>query len=319
MNFLRLFSVLLTLTALLPATEPVGRRDLRIHDPSTIVQADGTWWIFGTGRLLNAARSTDLQHWKKLPSPLSAPPAWAGDAAPDNKSNYYWAPDIIHRGNLYYLYYSVSEFGKNNSAIGLATSPTLNPQTSGYAWTDRGIVIRSVKGDHFNAIDPSILADTDGHLWMAFGSFWNGLFIVELNPATGLRIAPESPMHQVARDTEIEAATLYKKDGYYYLFFDRGLCCRGVKSTYRIVVGRSRAVTGPYLDDQGRDLNDGGGRAFLGATGDFIGPGHAGLLRDAAGVEWVSVHFYDGSNHGAPTLALRRVGWTEDGWPRVID
>jgi len=319
MNRLGLGAGLLAFATLLSAAEPAGRRDLHVHDPSTIVQADGAWWIFGTGRLLSAARSTDLQHWKKLPSPLTAPPAWARDAAPDNKGNYYWAPDIIRRGGLYYLYYSVSEFGKNNSAIGLATSPTLDPQAAGYGWTDRGIVIRSGKGDHFNAIDPSILADTDGRLWMAFGSFWNGLFVVELDPATGLRITPDSPLRQVARDTEIEASTLFKRDGYYYLFFDRGLCCRGVKSTYRIVVGRSRNVTGPYLDDKGRDLNDGGGRAFLGTAGDFIGPGHAGLLRDAAGVEWVSVHFYDGSNHGSPTLALRHLGWTEDGWPQVTD
>lgn len=294
-------------------------RPLRVHDPATIMRADGAWWLFSTGHLLQAARSTDLHRWEKLPPPLAAPPAWARDVAPENKKDYYWAPEVIRRGDRHFLYYSVSEFGKNTSAIGLATASTPDPKAPGHGWTDRGIVIRSGPADRFNAIDPSLLADRDGRLWMAFGSFWDGLFLVELDPATGLRIAPDSPLHRLAYSKEIEAATLYRRGDYYYLFFNDGLCCRGKDSTYRIRVGRSRAVTGPYLDDRGRDLVAGGGRPFLGTKGDFIGPGHAGLLTDTDGREWVSVHFYDGARNGTPTLALRRLGWTEDGWPQVLD
>ena len=316
---LRLGLLLFAIAPLLLYGEPTGRRDLRIHDPSTIIHDEDAWWIFGTGRLLLAARSTDLEHWQKLPAPLASAPAWAHDVSPGNKGNYYWAPDIIRRGDRYFLYYSVSEFGKNDSAIGLATSPTLDPKKPGYGWTDRGVVIRSGPGDHFNAIDPSILADNDGRLWMAFGSFWTGIFSVELDPVTGLRIKPDSPLHQLARDQEIEAPALYHRGEYYYLFFNEGLCCRGVKSTYRIRVGRSHSITGPYLDDYGRDLIDGGGRAFLSTEGDFIGPGHAGLLREADGREWVSFHFYDGARNGTPTLALRRLIWTDDGWPKIGD
>lgn len=299
------------------AAEPRSR--LRVHDPSTLVRADGTWWVFSTGRLLQAARSTDLRQWEKLPSPLVAAPAWAREVAPGNKKDYYWAPEVIRRGDRWFLYYSVSEFGKNTSAIGLATATTLDPKAPGHGWTDQGIVIRSGAGDRFNAIDPSLLSDRDGRLWMAFGSFWDGLFVVELDPKTGLRLAPDSPLHRVASGREIEAATLYRRGDYYYLFFNDGLCCRGKDSTYRIRVGRSRTVTGPYLDDHGRDLVAGGGVPFLSTKDDFIGPGHAGLLADADGREWVSVHFYDGARNGAPTLGLRRLGWTEDGWPLVID
>lgn len=295
------------------------RAPLRVHDPSTIVRTDGAWWVFSTGHLLQAARSTDLRQWEKLPSPLAAAPAWAREVAPGNKKDYYWAPEILRRGDRWFLYYSVSEFGKNTSAIGLATATTLDPQAPGHGWTDRGIVIRSGAEDRFNAIDPSVLADADGRLWMAFGSFWDGLFVVELDPATGLRLAPDSPLHRVASGQEIEAATLYRRGDYYYLFFNDGLCCRGKDSTYRIRVGRSRAPTGPYLDDRGRDLVAGGGRPFLDRQGDFIGPGHVGLLTDADGLDWVSVHFYDGARNGAPTLGLRRLGWTEDGWPQVLD
>ena len=316
---IRTIVILLVLSLRLPAADVVGRSDLRVHDPSTVIRADGAWWLFGTGNLLLRARSTDLKHWQKLSSPLAAPPAWAREVAPGNKGNHYWAPEVIRLGKRYLLYYSVSEFGKNSSAIALATASTLDAQNPGSGWTDRGIVIRSGKDDAFNAIDPSVLADRDGRLWMAFGSFWAGLYVVELDPATGLRISPDSPLHGVAFSQEIEAPTLYRRGDYYYLFYNEGRCCRGKASTYNIRVGRSRAVTGPYLDDQGRDLMNGGGRAFLGTQGNFIGPGHAGLFRDADEREWVSVHFYDGAKNGAPTLALRRLGWTDDGWPKVID
>jgi arabinan endo-1,5-alpha-L-arabinosidase len=295
------------------------RETLRIHDPSTPVRADNAWWIFGTGKLLKAARSSDLRTWETLPSPLSAPPVWAAEIAPKNKEAFYWAPDVIRIGDLYHLYYSVSEFGQNHSAIGLATSPTLDPKKPGYGWTDRGIVIRSGDGDRFNAIDASTLATADNHLWMAFGSFWDGIFIVELDPKTGLRIAPDTPLHRVAYCKEIEAPFLYQRGDYFYLFFNQGLCCRGKDSTYTIKVGRSRSVTGPYLDDQGRDCTDKGGRPVLGTKGDFIGPGHAGIIRDPNGREWLTVHFYDGAHNGAPTFARRALSWTVDAWPRITD
>jgi arabinan endo-1,5-alpha-L-arabinosidase len=307
-----------TCAALFAAAEPTGRRSLRIHDPSTIVAADGAYWIFGTGKRVLAAKSTDLLAWTRLAPALPAAPAWALEIAPGNKDAHYWAPDVIKIRDRYHLYYSVSEFGKNTSAIGLATSPTLDPSSPDYRWEDRGIVIRSGADDDFNAIDPSVLLDAGGRLWMAFGSFWGGLFLVELDPATGLRLAPDSPLHHLADSAEIEAPTLVRRGDYHYLFINEGLCCRGKASTYRIRVGRSRAITGPYLDDQGRDLRAGGGREFLGTSGDFIGPGHPTILNEN-GREWVAVHFYDGTRDGQPTLALRRLAWTDDGWPRVSD
>lgn len=299
-----------------PAAEPRGKRDLRTHDPSTIVQEDGVWWLFATGRKISTASSTDLKTWKNGGPVFDQPPPWAIEVAPGNQRHHYWAPDVIRVGNLYYLYYSVSEFGKNTSAIALATASVIDPSKPGHGWTDRGIVIRSGRGNNYNAIDPALLLDK-GRLWMSFGSFWGGIFLIELDPVTGLRL-DDSPPIQLAWSREIEAPALHRRDDYYYLFINEGLCCRGKDSTYRVRVGRSRTVTGPYLDDQGRDLRKEGGREFLGPEGDFIGPGHVGILRDGD-QEWVSVHFYDGANEGAPTLALRRLGWTEDGWPVIKD
>lgn len=302
-----------------PADIPPGNRNLIVHDPATPVFAEDSWWVFGTGRRILVAKSPDLIDWSILPPALSSLPPWSAEIAPGNKRSHFWAPDLVRIGGLWHLYYSVSEFGKNTSAIGLATSPTLDPSAPGHVWTDRGIAIRSGPGDHYNAIDPSVLAAADGRLWMAFGSFWGGLFLVELDPATGLRLAPDSPVHPLAYSAEIEAPTLYQRGEYYYLFFNEGLCCKGVASTYRILVGRSRSVTGPYLDDRGRDLRDGGGRDFLAAEGDAIGPGHAGLYRDSKGVEWLSFHFYDRTRQGIPYLGVRRLAWTDDAWPLIPD
>lgn len=304
--------------ASLDAAEPAGRVDLRLHDPSTLVRGeDGDWWLFATGRQVISAHSPDLEKWSYLDPVLAEPPAWAVEIAPGNKKHHYWAPDIIRSGDQWLLYYSVSEFGKNTSAIALATSPTLDPKSPDHRWTDRGVVIRSGKGDDYNAIDPAMLLD-EGRLWMSFGSFWGGIFLVELDPKTGLRVSPDSPVHQIAWAKEIEAPTLYRRGEYYYLFVNHGLCCRGKDSTYRVLVGRSKKITGPYVDDQGKDLMQSGGRAVIATQGDFIGPGHIGLLEDK-GQEWASMHFYDGTKNGQPTFALRKLRWTEDGWPEIAD
>ncbi|MCU0791423.1 MAG: arabinan endo-1,5-alpha-L-arabinosidase [Opitutaceae bacterium] len=316
--FVTLVAFLGVWSSLLHADAPVGRRKLRIHDPSTFIRdADGTWWLFATGVKVVAARSTDLSTWTYHDPVLPVAPAWAREVAPGNKNHHYWAPDVIRVGDLYHLYYSVSEFGKNTSAIALATSRALDPSAKDYGWTDRGIVIRSGPGKDFNAIDPALLID-DGRLWMAFGSFWGGIFLVELDPATGLLRDPATPPRRVAWSREIEAPTLYRRGEYIYLFVNEGLCCRGKDSTYRVRVGRSRSITGPYLDDQGRDLLEAGGREVIATEGDFIGPGHIGLLKDGE-TEWASMHFYDGTRDGAPYLALRQLGWTVDGWPEIRD
>lgn len=294
------------------AAEPASNRDLRIHDPTPPLRdAAGEWWIFGTGPRLLAARSPDLVAWERQPSPLASPPAWAAEVAPGNRRHHYWAPDVIRVGDRVLLYFSVSEFGKQTSAIGLATA-----RTPAGPWTDRGIVVRSRPGDPYNAIDPTMLMD-EGRLWMAFGSFWQGIYLIELDPETGLRIDPSSIPVRLAWAREIEAATLHRRGEWYYLFVNHGLCCRGVRSTYRIVVGRSRGITGPYLDDQEKPLLQAGGRLVAETTGSCIGPGHIGLFQ-VGHATLASMHFYDGDREGRPTLAIRPVGWTDVGWPELI-
>lgn len=282
------------------------------HDPSTIVKWRDKFWVFVTGRGVPSRWSTNLVHWQAGPRVFDELPAWAKEAVPSHRGDL-WAPDIIYQNGRFLLYYSVSVWGKNTSAIGLATTPTLDPADPAFGWRDEGPVVRSRAEDNFNAIDPAVTRDAEGNLWLVFGSYWSGIKLVALDPRTGKRLA-DAPLYALAHHSSIEAPCLYRRGRWYYLFVNWGQCCRGTNSTYNIRVGRSPAITGPYVDRAGRDLLSGGGTLFAGSAGRFIGPGHAGILHDGQR-EWFSFHFYDGQRRGARTLAVAPLSWTADGWP----
>jgi arabinan endo-1,5-alpha-L-arabinosidase len=292
-----------------------GKRDVNLHDPSTIVKCKDEYWLFATGVGVSSWRSKDLLQWERGPRVFSTPPAWITNVV-SGQRGHFWAPDIIHHQGRYWLYYSVSKFGVNTSAIALASNATLDPDDSNYRWTDHGIVIQSSKGENFNAIDPAITKTPDGKLWLAFGSFWSGIKLIQLDPAAGKRLAAGSPMHSLAHSKAIEAPWVYRHGDYYFLFVNWDACCRGADSTYNIRLGRSREITGPYLDKAGVDLAQGGGTLLLATDGAFIGPGHAGIFEEA-GVYWFSCHFYDGTQRGVSKLAIRPLRWNPDGWPAV--
>lgn len=293
----------------------LGRRDVDSHDPSTMVQCKNEYWLFSTGHGILSRHSTNLIHWSPGPPVFTNPPPWTTNAIRGNDGTF-WAPDVIHLGRRYLLYYAVSTWGKRTSAIGLAVNPTLDPTDRAFAWSDHGLVIQTTDQDDCNAIDPAIALDTDGKLWLAFGSYWSGIKLVELDPATGKRLAPNSPIYSLAHNDSIEASYIYRRDGFYYLFVNWGQCCEGVRSTYNIRIGRAQKITGPYLDKEGVDMLQGGGSLFLGRQGPFIGPGHAGILT-VGGRDWLSCHFYDGTRDGARTLAILPLRWDAAGWPEV--
>jgi arabinan endo-1,5-alpha-L-arabinosidase len=293
-----------------------GSLDVRVHDPSSIVTCNGEYWVFYTGRGIGSWRSKDLKKWEAGPKVFEAAPAWVAEIVPENRNAHFWAPDLIAIGGRYLLYYSVSSFGKNTSAIALVTNRTRDPASPDFKWVDEGVVIRSVREDRFNAIDPAIFLDADGRLWMSFGSFWSGLKLFELDPKTGKRITPDSPLHAIAYKREIEAPFLHRRGAFYYLFVNHDVCCRGVNSTYKILVGRSENIAGPYLDREGKSLMQAGGTLVLATDGPVIGPGHASLLR-VGEREWFGYHFYDATQNGRSTFALRPLTWDADGWPVV--
>jgi arabinan endo-1,5-alpha-L-arabinosidase len=225
---------------------------------------------------------------------------------------------VIWRDGRYWLYYSISSWGRNDSAIAVVSNATLDPTDPEFAWKDEGVAIRSLSADNFNAIDPAVLFDAEGRLWMVFGSFWSGIQLVELDRNTGRRLSDDSPIFRVAYSPQIEAPCIVRHRDRYVLFVNWGRCCRGVDSTYEIRVGRSRQITGPYLDRDGVEMQSEGGTLFLSTEGRFIGPGHAAVLT-AGTNQWLSYHFYDGARRGAPTLGIRELEWDEAGWPLAGD
>jgi arabinan endo-1,5-alpha-L-arabinosidase len=300
-----------------PLTGAVG-----IHDPSRILKEDGRYHTFATGTSTSPIRgkySDNFSQWADGPPVLNPIPAWALAEVNPHASNL-WAPDVFYFNNEYRLYYSFSSFGSQNSVIGLATNTTLDFNDPNYAWVDQGLVIESEVGSPYNAIDPAVFHDdATGRMWLTFGSFWNGIYITELEPATGKRITPTSTTTNVARNpgspaNAIEAPFLTEHDGSYYLFVNWGSCCQGVNSTYNIRVGKSANPTGPYVDRDGRGMTVGGGEIFLATEGNVIGPGHFSDFSEN-GIDYFSFHYYDGAAGGAAKLAIEEFAWTFDGWP----
>ena len=298
-------------------------RNVFVHDPSTLIKCKDEFWVFATGRGVPSWHSKDLVNWERGPAVFTSnAPPWVAEAVPANRGMNYWAPDVTYLNGRYLLYYSASSFGKCVSGIGLATSSTLDPDDPTFRWTDQGMVFASTAKDDFNAIDPAIFQDTNGSLWLTFGSFWSGIKMIQLNPQTGKRIEPNSEIYSLAHYDSIEASYLYQHNGYYFLFVNWGLCCREANSTYSIHVGRSKNVTGPYLDRDGKDMLYGGGTLFLNTTKPYVGPGHAGIIVDN-GTNWFSCHYEAGGDvsaarqrRGSP-LAVMPLRWTADNWPQV--
>ena len=291
----------------------------KVHDPSTIVLEAGVYRSLCTGRGIKVLREDDKGNWLTEGRLFEQEelPGWHRELVPENQGHL-WAPDVVKLEHTYFVYYSVSSFGKNTSAIGLAVGKTLDPNSQDWAWEDRGPVIVSRKTDRFNAIDPAIYHEPEtGNLVMTFGSFWDGIFMIRLDPKTGLRPAEnadQGPVH-LAKTAEIEAPFLCKGPNRdYFLFVNWGRCCRGVASTYEIRVGRSKTLEGPYLDREGRDLRKEGGTLVLESHGRFIGPGHASILNRESG-EWLVHHFYDGANRGRSRLRMLPLEWDALGWP----
>lgn len=299
--------------------EESASRGIVTRDPSDIVKCKDEYWVFYTGRGVPSYHSKDLVKWERGPAVFKTPPDWIATTVPENRRMSYWAPDVMKVGDRFLLYYSVSAMGKITSAIGLATNPTLDPADPAYHWTDEGIVVRTQQGDDCNAIDPSVFQDGDGSLWLTFGSYWSGIKLIQLDPKSGKRIAVDSKMYPLAYNESIEASYLCKHDEFYYLFVNWGSCCQGPNSTYNIRIGRSKIITGPYLDKAGVDMLRRGGSVFLATTnGPLIGPGHAGILK-ANGKEWFTSDFEgDLRMGGRATLAIMPLRWNAESWPEAM-
>ena len=311
-----------------------------LHDP-VMAYEDSTYYIFATGMGLQQMTSKDRKVWDVSPIPvMTVIPQWTHDSVPGFRSHV-WAPDIIQWHGKWWLAYSCSTFGKNGSAIGLLSCRSL----SFPIWEDEGCIISSKeKRDNWNAIDPNFVIDENEQPWMVWGSFWDGIQIARLD--TTMHIAkgekprtiarrynlqskdaksnlpinpnpPKNPTSDYAGPNAIEAPFIFKHGDYYYLFVSWDYCCQGSKSNYRVAVGRSKSVDGPYLDKDGVDMRDGGGILFVeGDKKEYDAIGHCAVYHFDGEDIFIS-HGYSIAHEGASILYQKPIKWTADGWPQL--
>lgn len=291
----------LALAALLAAAPLGWALDglVNIHDPSTIIQCAGKYYVYGTGG--TALVSDDGWTWR------------AGVRPPRTGL----APDVIHIGDHYFMYVAANT-GVTKAQVNLLVNKTLDPASPDYKWEEGGIVASSDGIEESNAIDPGVFQDpATGRLYLVYGSYFGFIRQVELDPKTGKRLHPGDKPRDLA--VNCEASDMIFHDGWYYLLATHGSCCRGADSGYNIRVGRSRKVTGPFVDNMGIDMMEGGGKLLAGSYARFIGPGHFGLIDLGDGVQKFSLHYEADLNRGgASVLDIRPLLW-KDGWPSAGD
>ncbi len=299
---------------------------------------DGKFYVFCTGRGVEVLSSADRKLWKREKPVFESGPEWAEQLV-DGFHGHIWAPDISYHNGLWYLYYSCSTFGKNGSAIGLAVNKTLDPTSPDFKWEDRGLVITSKRHvDCWNAIDPNLVFDQQGKPYLVFGSFWDGIQLIELaddlqTPITQPRTIArrvnhvftieevddpdsfqiEGDLSVEAGENAIEAPFIIYRDGYYYLFAGQDYCCRGRNSNYRTVYGRSTSIEGPYVDKDGVRMDEGGGTLLYGPSEEHYGIGHSAVYEIDGNWEYIC-HVYGKDLKGRATIFQARLHFDKDGW-----
>ena len=286
-----------------------------VHDPSRMIYdpVGNRWLIFYTGVGVPYAISTDQVTWTHASTNRVFPSSGVGADSAN-----YWAADMwptpIH--GQYYLFYSLSSFGSQNSFIKVASTASLtNP-----IWVKLGNAIASVTGNPYNTIDPCPFYDAvQDRLWITFGSFWTGIYIVELNPLDPTQQLSSPVFLAGGRPgpNAIEGSFVFQHGGYFYLNASVDTCCQGSGSTYKQIIGRSVNITGPYLDRDGVDLRKYGGTIFTAGADSEIGPGQFGLY-SLNGTDRFTYHLYSNTNGGGSVLGGRAIDWDASGWPLAV-
>ncbi len=297
--------------------------NVTVHDPS-VIRDGANFYVFGSH--MAAASTTDLMRWTQLTTSAAYPNTLIRNQNPlaefsealayAGYATTFWAPDVVRLADgKYYNYYCACQGSSPLSALGVAVADSV---AGPYA--NVGILLKSMGASptvtpynatiHPNVVDPSVFFDQAGRLWMVYGSYSGGIFILEMDPATGRQLPNQGYGKKLigGMHSRIEAPYILHspESGYYYLFLSFfGL---GAADGYNIRVGRSRQPDGPYLDAAGNDLTNVrgnfafddatispygvklmGGYQFLHAAGEpqnvsrgYLSPGHCSAYRDPA-------------------------------------
>lgn len=276
-------------------------------------------FIMSTGIAIKA--SPDLRSWEKIGTVFSTASSlaysWMSDPITGVEGGSIWAPGIYKIGDTYCVYYCISTSGSQNSLIGLATNTTLDPKDKNYQWVDKGCVLHSHTGDDYNAIDPCVIVDDDDQPWLVYGSYWSGIKMAKIDRDTLMLDTEDTTVYSLAAaQTRAgpEAGYMIKHGDYYYLF----CACGSFSTGYWNGVGRSKSVTGPFLDANGVDMMNQGATPVNAYRDGFIKCGHSSILTDADGAQYhVTEYFqnYDDGSSSSSLLGISQLLWTADGWP----
>lgn len=359
-----------------PAPMSVSGTGIYVHDPFMLQDpATHIYWLYGTHQTIAYSTDLSTFTYTTLSTPNGACTqaeggfwitddnhcpiigpdfvSWAGLQTPPSDNNGknidVWAPDVLNANGIYYQYYAIPYEPSTGAeaVIGLASSSTpYGPWTDmGYvvtSWTNASSAVPSpdpwgfTTGTTWNAIDPSPFIDFAGHWWLVYGSWSDGIRVLQLQDPS---IASSSATigFPVSSDTSTWTKVAYRGAGeegpfiypyifngtqYYYYFAPIDVCCQGTASNYHEIVGRSTSPTGPFVDRGGIDLTSGGGTILISAHANIDGPGGASVFTDtgsngSTSLPTIVYHYYDGNNNGTPTLGINRLGFTADGWPYI--
>jgi len=302
---------------------------LPVLDPS-IIRQDSTWYSFSTdvagfstGNFLPIHCSQDRVNWSSCGSAFPGPmPSWVVKKVPGIIG--LWAPDVSYFNGEYYVYYSGSTLHSQETVIGLVTNKTLEATDPDYKWVDRGMVLESKPGDDFNALDPNILIDADGAVWMTYGSYWSGIKQRQIDSATGMLLASNPTRYDLATrpgvaNNPIEGASLIRHGNYYYLFVSVDYCCEQNASSnnYKQAMGRSTSPHGPFVDQAGTPMMSGGGTVLLQGDSAWNAPGGGTAYFDSAsGESLIIFHAHNTAREGHPYQWVKNLEWADD-WPVI--
>ena len=302
---------------------------LPVHDPS-IIRQGSTWYAFTTdviglppSNYLPIRCSQDQINWTACGSIFpNAMPAWLVAKIPGILG--IWAPDVSYFNGEYHVYYAGSTLGSQQSVIGLVTNTTLDSTDPAYQWVDRGEVLESNPGDDFNAIDPNIFIDTDGSVWLTYGSYWSGIKQRQIDPSTGMLLSSNGTRYSLATrpgvpNDPIEGASLIHHGDYYYLFVSIDYCCNQNIATdnYKEAVGRASTPHGPFLDEVGTPMMNGGGTVFLQSDSKWSGTGGGTAWIDpTTGDSLIVFHALNLNQNGAMYMWIKSLQWVND-WPVI--
>jgi arabinan endo-1,5-alpha-L-arabinosidase len=304
---------------------------LPVLDPSVIRQGS-TYYAFSTDVAGFSASgnlpihcSQEKVNWTTCGSVFPAGiPAWVKEKVPGVAG--LWAPDVSYFNGEYHLYYNGSLLHTQQTVIGLVTNSTLDSADPSYKWVDRGVVLASNPGDDFNALDPTILVDSDGSVWLTYGSYWTGIKQRQVDPATGMLLASNSTRYDLATrpgvpHNPIEGPSLVRHRGYYYLFVSVDFCCESDVATnnYKQAVGRSTSPHGPFVDEVGTPMMNGGGTVLIQGDNDWGAPGGGTAYLDAVNDDSLIIfHAHNLAKSGHPYQWIKKLDWVND-WPVVGD